>query len=197
MDWRQIYAAWKESIQKYPELQGPLRCRKVIISKSARPQYYDWVSKENEDIEITAIQNLLASGRPDADSPWSNGALRTAEFLIESASEEESSAILLRAFALTFIRARGNVNKTYRNAAIIEREAQNRLGLGQREWHPSSREFFPEFYIPYEVLFGGEEIRISALIELATMNAALVMQHYTPVAFINKDGNGTTSGFRR
>lgn len=101
-------------------------------------------------------------------------------------SEEEMAAIWLCAFALAIERNSRNGDSLSRLAAEIQYKACPLFAQKYGYWHHQSRDFFPEFYIKSGLLREENSISLPAFIELAVLNAALVMNHYTPVEYKNQ-----------
>ncbi len=183
--WNDIYRDWKIETRKFPELCGQLRYLSVNISK---PQYgqcyfFDWVPKIDEENAIQAGVTALASGWPEVGTSWSKGTIKTASLLASCETEEECAAVWLCSFALSLLRHETDRCETYRNALHLEHEACAVFARKYGYWHSSSRDLLPESYIPANLLWESKDLSVSTLVELAAINAALVMTHYTPVEY--------------
>lgn len=183
--WKDIYSWWKAAIIIFSEIQGSIRCLRVDISepKYGPICYYDWVKKDNEEATVKAGVAALASRWSELDSPWSKGTINTVSMLASCEAEEEFAAIWLCAFSLTLLRRGLDRSGTRKNAACIERESCAVFARKYGYWHHSSRDFFPEFYIPDGLLWESEDLSVLSLVELAAVNASLVMSHFTPIEY--------------
>ena len=183
--WRQIYDDWNWAVRDFPELRSLSCCMKINITQ---PQYgpvyhFDWVAKGTEEEAVQEDLKILASGYPEVGTAWSRGTIKTASLLADCETEEEFAAVWLSAFALSLTRKGGGWDTTKRNAAIIEQEACSIVTKKHGYWHASSRDFFPAFYIPTNLFWESKDLSAATLVELAAINAALVMAHFTPVEY--------------
>lgn len=138
---------------------------------------------ETEEEAVQEDLKILASGYPEVGTSWSRGTIKTASLLADCETEEEFAAVWLSAFALSLTRKGGEWDTTKRNAAIIEQEACSIVTKRHGYWHASSRDFFPVFYIPTNLFWESKDLSAATLVELAAINAALVMAHFIPVEY--------------
>lgn len=185
VQWDDIYHYWRAATSKFPELQGPLRCLRADISepKYGPIYYYDWVEKENAEAAIQKGVTALASGWPELGTPWSKGTIRTACLLVSCKTEEELAAVWLCASSLSLLRNGAGESGMQRGAADIELKTCKIFARKYGYWHSNSRDIFPELYIPMKLLRDSKDISVPMLLELAVINAALVMAHFTPVEY--------------
>ncbi len=183
--WKDIYHIWQAAVRKYPELQNLPLYRSVAFSEPRFGPcfYFNWIKKEEEEKAIREDLAALASSWPEVGMNWSRGTVKTAGLLAFCETEEEAAAVWICAFALFLDRRGGGRNTTTGNAYLLEREACGVFARKRGYWHTSSRDFFPDCYIPEGLLWERETLSVSTLVELAAINAAMVMTHYTPVEY--------------
>ena len=185
VSWRELYSYWNLAIKKFPQLGSETSCLKVDITepKFVPIYYFNWVPKAETQKAVQADIKQLASGWPEIGDSWSKGTVRTAGLLASCETKEETAAVWLSAFALSLLRKGKHWNTTKRNAADIEQEAHILLAGKHGYWHASSKEFFPQFYIPEKLFWESQELSVSTLVELAALNAALVSANFVPVEY--------------
>lgn len=185
IDWQDLYDYWKRYSRYLPELQFPLQGKRIEINERifGSVYHYNWLNKSKEEQEIEEDKRLITSTWIDPGNQWSRGTIHTAGLLMECETAEEMAAIWLCAFAHTIERNKNNRDSLSRLAAEIQYKACPLFAQKYGYWHHQSRDFFPEFYIMSDLLWEENSISIPAFIELAVLNAALVMDHYTPVEY--------------
>ena len=183
--WEDIYQHWKFAARKYPELQGENKCLKIEINEPRFGQvyHYNWIDNSKKEQSIKKDISALASMYLDIGEEWSKGTIKTAGILSCCETEEEFAAVWICAFVTEIERNRSEPTETLRNAMRIAYEAYNIFVSKCGNWHSASRMLFPESYIPISLFYDTKNMSFQTLVELAAINAALVLAHYTPVEY--------------
>ena len=184
--WKDIYLIWDAATTRLPELCKRPCCRSVDISKPlfGPCYYYNWVKNGEMDIAIQKDLAILDSEFLEVGMSWSKGTLMTASLLSSCQDGEELAAVWLCAFALTLLRQ--NIidhQETRILLSNLQREACAVFARKYGYWHSNSRTLLPEFYIPTELFWENTPLSLSVLVELAAINAASVLAHYTPIEY--------------
>jgi len=130
--------------------------------------------------------------------PTNKGTIHTLNMLINSANDEERAAIWIYTFAREVLEhnADGNIKKYAHQLC----DASSGF-LSQRYylWHHAMRKLIPEIFINYNVYMKTEFSTIDAVIELARINAALILHEYVPILYssLKKGGKEPHYSVRR
>ncbi len=184
LEWKDIYELWGYAISELPELhiQQPHLSVGFSEPKYGQVCYFNWARKGDE--EKTVQSDLVTLSRwQEIGENWSKGTIRTASILARCETDEERAAVWIAACMLSLTRSGIAINTTIRNAHQIEHQARIYFTHKYGYWHTNSREFFPEFYIPNGLLWDGKELTAPTLIELAALNASMVLTHYTMIEY--------------
>ena len=186
--WKELYAHWGIAIMKFPELQGNLDIRRVAIHepKYGPVYFYNWVDKRNEEAAIREDVRKEASTWQEIGSEWSKGTLTTATLLASSKTPEELAAVWITAFALALQKRLKHHNALHHNAFMVVHSASAVFAQRYGYWHHNSSNFFPEFYVPYSLLWDDVPLTQFVIVELAALNAAHVLAHFTPIEYIRE-----------
>lgn len=186
LTWKELYAHWEIAVMQFPELQGNLDFRRVTIQE---PKYgpvylYNWVDKRNEETAIREDVRKETSTWQEIGSEWPKGTLTTAMLLASSKTPEELAAVWITAFALALQKRSEHHNVLHYNAVIVEHSASPVFAQKYGYWHHSSNNFFPEFYVPRSLLWDNVPLTQFVIVELAALNAAQVLVHFTPIVYV-------------
>ena len=183
--WSSIYDYWKIAVSIFPELQKRYECIEAPVHRKAfgRLYYYDWCPADHieEKLQETLLQ--FYESYCDIGGEWSKGAQHTACLLCLCQNVEEQAAVWINAFVLNLEQKNGITPETRRNLCTIQDCTLPVILKNYENWSAWSKNFFPEFYFPQELLYDKIDLSIPALLHLAAMNASMVLAHYRPVAY--------------
>lgn len=191
LSWSTIYRHWNMATLGLPEIHGLPQCLKIPVSGPLYGPIYhfNWIKVGNEEPSVQENITTLSSSWLDVGTQWSKGTLHTAAFLTSCKTGEEAAAVWLHAFSLSLIRdtlCGCKIYGTKKSVINILTASSEILPQTWGYWHHNSKDFFPSFYIPYDLFEESQLLSVPVLVKLAAINASLVMTHYTPVEYKNE-----------
>lgn len=114
--------------------------------------------------------------------PTNKGTMHTLNMLMNSVNDEERAAIWIYSFAKEIYDHdyRGNINKY---AYKLCNASRNFLSQHFYMWHHAMKKLVPEISINHNIYSETEFHTIKAVIELARLNAAIILQEYVPIRY--------------
>lgn len=183
--WEEIYKYWDLYCPYGPTiLNSPITPVEIHVdySKENGVFYgYDWLTRDEfysrkHTVESNVAQFLYFT------KPTNKGTIHTLNMLINSNSDEERAAVWIYAFAKELLdnRAEGNAPAYAYQLCDATRDfiAQNFY-----LWHHAMKKLVPEIFIQHNIYLETEFHSIKAIIELARLNAALILYEYVPVLY--------------
>ncbi len=185
LSWEEIYQSW--NLHHYSEqtvLNSPIVLKELFVDYKRENGIfygYDWLTKDEYNSRKDTIQNNLSEFLYFT-KPTNKGTLHTLNMLINSTSDEERAAIWIYAFTKELIdsHAQGNLYKyAYQLKAVTCDFLSQKFYL----WHHAMKRLVPEIYMSYELYGETQFSSYRAVIELARLNAALILHEYIPVVY--------------
>lgn len=183
--WEEIYEYWRLYEPWEPNIMSsviePIEIHVDQYDKGTYFYGYDWLSqydfeKRKETIEKNLTQFLYFT------KPTNKGTMHTLRMLVDAIDDEERAAIWIYAFSkeLSNMHFGGNNN---RYSLQLCYATQKFLGERFYLWHHLMKKLVPELYINQTLFSETEFNSIYPVIELARLNAALVLHEYIPVLY--------------
>lgn len=183
MSWEEIYDYWciysnyGPSILKEPILPVEMY---INFGNMKRIFYgYDWLSLKQYDDRKSMISDNLQQFLYFT-KPTNKGTIHTLNMLVNSANEEEQAAIWLYTFSKEIVdrETRGNIGKyAYELCRISLSHLEPHFFL----WHSAMKKLVPEILINHNIYSETEFHSLYAVVELARLNAAMILQEYVPI----------------
>lgn len=187
-NWENIYGWWSYFVEFNPELKDPMNF--TIRAVPDKPEYKygyryisNWVENNTKSSLTKTDGEMIKDAMNDAAFRWSAGEIHTAFLLTRCQTDEERAAVWISAFANTFVHNNKGNNATYN---ILEKIRDKSLAIFTGlygNWKEKSSSFFPKFFFPHYVINEERELSYVSLVEMAVANAALVLNHFTPITF--------------
>ncbi|MEA4830877.1 MAG: hypothetical protein VB121_12970 [Enterococcus thailandicus] len=183
--WENIYGHWKLCATSGPAVFNapinPVEIHVDLRDENTIFYGYDWLTrselyKRKEIIEKNPSEFLYFT------QPTNKGTIHTLSMLMEAKDEEESAAIWIYAFAkeLADTNVGGNIGRYAYQLCDASRDfLSNHYYL----WHHAMKKLVPELFINYNIYLETQFHSIEAIIELARLNAALVLYEYVPILY--------------
>ena len=142
---------------------------------------YDWLTQEEYASRKTTIETNLMQFLYFTKTT-NKGTMHTLNMLVNSVSDEERADIWIYSFAkeISEHHSSGNIN---RYAYELCTACQGFLSQHFFTWHHAMRKLVPEIYVNHNIYMETEFKTINAVIELARLNAAVVLQEYVPILY--------------
>jgi len=185
VSWEEIYDYWRlYGIYGPAILNQPISPMELYIdfSKHDGAFYgYDWLTLEGYNSRKATIENNITQFIYFT-KPTNKGTIHTLNMLINSVSDEERAAIWIYSFAkeISDHHNRGNIN---RYAYQLRNAAQGFLSQHFYMWHHAMKKLVPDIFINHNIYSETEFNTINAVIELARLNAAIILHEYIPILY--------------
>jgi hypothetical protein len=185
VSWDEIYDYWRLYSRYGPSiLNQPISPIEIYVdfNKHDGTFYgYDWLTLEEYESRKATIENNIVQFLYFTRST-NKGTIHTLNMLIDSVDDEERAAIWIYSFAkeISDYHNQGNIN---RYAYELLRASQDFLSRHFYMWHHAMKKLVPEIFISHNVYSGTDFSTINAVIELARLNAAIVLQEYVPILY--------------
>ena len=193
LTWEKIYSYWCYFECFYPELKDPMNyiikpVPKKCEQKVSQLYHSTWIEKNTRNEPKKTEAALFEQMMRDNAFLWNAGTIHTAYLLTLCQTEEERAAIWISAFARTIICKNEYLNPKDRKAIYFKLEDILYKSCAlfaplQGGWHVKSQTFFPQFFFPHYILSEKNDFSYVSLIEMAATNAALILNHYTPITY--------------
>ena len=184
INWDEIYKHWSLYASSGPAiLNTPINLTEIHVNftKADSVFYgYDWLSHD----EYFSRKNLIEKNLPEFlyfTKPTNKGTIHTLRMLMEANDDEERAAIWIYAFAKEMSEGQGGNIRRY--AYQLCNACLDFLSKRYYLWHHAMRKLVPEVFINYNIYLETEFSSVNAIIELARLNAALVLYEYVPVLY--------------
>jgi hypothetical protein len=183
--WEEIYQHWELYSSFGPSiLTASIAPVEVYIDYDQKRGVfygYDWLSSDEYKSRKELIEGDLTHFFYFT-KPTNKGTIHTLNMLVNSVSDEERAAIWIYAFAKEISDSLGQGN-IYRYSWQLCDVARGFLSHRYFMWHHAMRRLVPEVFISHSVYCDTEFRSIDAVVELARLNAALVLYEYVPVLY--------------
>ena len=196
LTWEEVFNSW--NLYRY---SGPTVLNSPIVPKELFVDYerekgvfygYDWLTNAEYTSRCNAIQNNPTQFLYFT-KPTNKGTVHTLNMLIDSISDEERAAIWIYTFSkeLQNDHPKGNLLKY---AYQLEDITSNFLSHKFYFWHHAMKKLIPEVYFNHNIYMDTQFSSYRAVIELARINAALLLYEYVPILYTSlKPGEGLPS----
>lgn len=184
VSWNEIYQHWKIYAHSGPViLNSPINLKEIHVDFPEHEGIfygYDWLTRSEymhrkELIEKDLVQFLYFT------KPTNKGTMQTLQMLMEAKDDEERATIWIYAFAKELSdRASGS---TLRFAYQLCDASLEFLSKRFYLWHHAMKKLVPEIYIDYSVYAETAFSSVNVIIDLARLNAALVLHEYVPILY--------------
>lgn len=187
ISWEELYAGWKLYSTSGPQILSlPIAPVEIHVDydNSKNIIYgYDWLPKASYEQQKTIFATHGAGGLY-LIQPTNKGTLHTLNMLIHSQNDEERAAIWLYAFAKEILLDRSDyANSLGSYAHQICNAAYGFLSQYYAMWHHAMRRLVPELFTNWHLLADTDFHSVQAVIELARLNASLILYEYIPVVY--------------
>lgn len=185
VSWKEIYNYWHlYSMHSPSNLNLPVSPTEMHVDFSGHNGSfygYDWLTHTEYDSRKATIENDITQFLYFT-KPTNKGTMHTLNMLINSASDEERAAIWIYAFSkeISDHHSRGNVGQY---AYQLCNASWGFLSQHFYMWHHAMKKLVPEIFINYNIYLETEFNTINAVIELARLNAAMVLYEYVPILY--------------
>lgn len=184
VSWNEIYRHWKIYAHSSPAiLNSPIILKEIHVDFSEQEGIfygYDWLptneySRRKTTIETNPLQFMYFT------KPTNKGTIHTLQMLVDAKDDEERAAIWVYAFAKELSDCASG--STLRFAYQLCDASLEFLSTRYYLWHHAMKKLVPEIYINYDVYMETEFSSVNAIIDLAGLNAALVLHEYVPILY--------------
>lgn len=185
ISWKEIYDYWCLYSMYGPSvLNLPISPTELYVdySKYDGTFYgYDWLTLKEYESRKTAIENNVANFLYFTQ-PTNKGTIHTLNMLHNSVSDEERAAIWIYTFAkeISAHHNDGNINRYAHELCNI---SYSFLSHNFYMWHHAMRKLVPEIFINYNLYSETQFNTVYAVIELARLNAAILLHEYVPIVY--------------
>lgn len=184
ISWPEIYQCWRLNSSYGPEiLNDPIRLTEIHVDYTAHSAVfygYDWLSRSEYNRRKELVEKNL-SGFLYYTKATNKGTIHTLQMLVDAKDDEERAAIWIYAFAKEISDTRsGNI---CRYADQVCHACLDFLSERYYLWHHAMRRLIPRVFINYDIYEETEFASVNAVIELARLNAALVLHEYVPILY--------------
>ena len=167
------------SIMNMPILPSTIH---VDYSKMSGIFYgYDWLSRSEYESRKSIIENNVAQFLYFT-TPTNKGTMHTLNMLVNSVSDEERAAIWIYSFAKE-VSERNNSSSISRYTYELCDASEDFHSQNFYMWHHAMKKLVPEIFILRSLYAETKFNTIDAAIELARLNAAIVLQEYVPILY--------------
>ena len=199
--WEEIYEFWTEhNCIGPPVLKKPIELVEVRVNPHRDGDdyyWYDWLSSD-EYKSRTKLIEADPSRFSDIRRPTNRGTIHTLRMLIDAKTDEERAAIWMYAFAKE-VYASASSGNPMRLAMNLCDAAEEYLSPRFVLWHPNMKKLVPRVFVYYRMYREAEPSSIEAaleyprsikeprsietVVELARLNAALVLHECVPMLY--------------
>jgi len=183
--WEEIYKQWELYSHYGPSvLTAPIEPVEVHIDFNPENGVfygYDWLSSDEFKSRINLIERNLTQFLYFTKHT-NKGTIHTLNMLVNSENDEERAAIWIYSFAKEVSEKFGKGNINHYAYQLCD-AAQDFLSHNYYLWHHAMRKLVPEVLINYHIYHDTEFRSIDAVIELARLNAAMVLYEYVPILY--------------
>lgn len=184
LTWEEVYRYWQASSWNGPSvIKEPVEPVEIHIDwkKSGSFYGYDWLSRREFEQRKQTIENDLIHFLYFTKST-NKGTIHTLNMLIDAKSDEERAAIWIYSYAkeLSDMQIQGDA---YRYARQLCSLAWSFLWERFDMWHHAMKKLIPQIFTNHDIFDNTEFESVRTVVELARLNAALVMHEYVPVLY--------------
>ena len=182
--WPEIFKSWSVGTFSGPAvLEAPVRPVEVPVKYEEPGHYfygYDWLSRAEYDQRRELIERDPAAFLYFTKAT-NKGTIHTLQMLTEAKDDEERAAVWIAAFAKE-IRDSGD-RAAWRYADQLGRASEAFLRERFSLWHHAMRQLVPAVFVNCTLQEGSVFSSVYGMIELARLNAALILREYVPVLY--------------
>lgn len=186
--WEQVYSHWQHNYYFGPSiLHNPIIPREIHVEYNRPDEIfygYDWISNDEyerrkEIISTNPTQFLYFT------EPTNKGTIHTLRMLVDAKDEEERAAVWMCAFAKEVME--NHTGNIFRIADQLWKVSNDFLSERYYMWHHAMRKLVPEMFVK-DLLSENVQINtVESIIDLASLNAALILHEYTPTLYSSLD----------
>ena len=180
--WEEIYKYWDVYSSCGPTiLNSPITSVEIHVDYKGVFYGYDWLTCDEFYSRKRMVENDIAHFLYFT-KPTNKGTIHTLNMLINSNSDEERAAIWIYAFSKELLDncVQGNAHAyAYQLCDATHDFIAQNFSL----WHHAMKKLVPEIFIRHSIYFETEFHSIEAIIDLARLNAALILYEYVPILY--------------
>lgn len=187
ISWEKLYAGWKLYSRSAPQILSlpitPSEIHMDYDNTQGSIYGYDWLPQAvyEQYKELFATHGAGALYRIQ---PTNKGTLHTLNMLIHSQNDEERAAIWLYAYAKEILFDHSiHTSSIGGYAHQICNAASEFLSQHYYMWHHAMSRLVPELFTNWHLLADTDFHSLQAVIELARLNASLILYEYIPVVY--------------
>jgi hypothetical protein len=185
VSWEEVYDYWRIYSGHGPSILNlPISPTELYVDfcRHGGVFYgYDWLTHEQYDSRKATVENDVNEFLYFTKTT-NKGTIHTLNMLINSVSDEERAAIWIYSFAkeISDHYNQGNID---RYAYKLRDASQDFLSQRFYMWHHAMKKLVPEIFVNHSIYSETIFSTIEAVIELARLNAAIVLQEYVPILY--------------
>jgi hypothetical protein len=185
VSWEEVYDYWRLYSMYGPSILNlPISPIELYVDFSRHDGIfygYDWLTHEQYSSRKATVENNVTEFMYFT-KPTNKGTMHTLNMLVNSVSGEERAAIWIYCFAKE-ISDRHNKGNIYRYAYKLCNASQDFLSRHFYIWHHAMKKLVPEIYVNHNIYSETMFSTIEAVIELARLNAAIILHEYVPILY--------------